>query len=123
MRLRTPIPPLAERSDAPSCTHFSPLHFSIPPLVLGLLRASHTDPHAPGRTRLGLTLHYTLFWSVLRRTLAVIHWDWPLRECAPWRKRVLFVGGMRGLCTDLQATRETSSEELVSARYGELMKG
>ena len=34
-----------------------------------------------------------------------------------------FVGGMRGLCTDLQATRETSSEELVSARYGELMKG
>ena len=29
-----------------------------------------------------------------------------------------FVGGMRGLCTDLQATRETSSEELVSARYG-----
>ena len=32
-----------------------------------------------------------------------------------------FVGGMRGLCTDLQATRETSSEELVSARYGELM--
>ncbi|EOD13691.1 hypothetical protein EMIHUDRAFT_445800 [Emiliania huxleyi CCMP1516] len=61
MRLRTPIPPLAERSDAPSCTHFSPLHFSIPPLVLGLLRASHTDPHAPGRTRLGLTLHTRCF--------------------------------------------------------------
>ena len=28
---------------------------------------------------------------------------------------------MRGLCTDLQAIRETFSEELVSARYGELM--